>query len=198
MTNRRQFLQIGIVATVLPLAAPAVDAASLGLASPADTLPLYKGLYDTRFASSIAFAERLARHGIALHGFNGDITRFWYDDLYPIWKSGPAAIAGLTARGALFCLERLAWDQGMRVVFRSEHRFVDGGVHHEITGPLSMLQEATSAMRARSWAACMADAAVQCPTGRAELKSVRHSTPAREPLPDQSLYAWVIAPVVKA
>jgi hypothetical protein len=37
------------------------------------------------------------------------------------WTKQPVAIAGLTAHGPLFCLERLAWDHGMRVVFRAEH-----------------------------------------------------------------------------
>ena len=51
----------------------------------------------------------------------GDMTRFWYDDLYHRWRQAPVAIAGLTAHGALFCLERLAWEKRMRVVYRREH-----------------------------------------------------------------------------
>jgi hypothetical protein len=58
-----------------------------------------------------------------VHGFDGDITNIWYHDLQPRWQKAPAAIAGLTAHGALFCLERLAWDVGMRVVARAEQNF---------------------------------------------------------------------------
>ena len=78
-------------------------------------------VYDTRFPASVAFARRAAARGFALHAIAGDMTRFWYDDLYHRWRAGPAAIAGLTAHGALFCLERLAWEQRMRVVHRREH-----------------------------------------------------------------------------
>ena len=49
------------------------------------------------------------------------MTRLWFDDIYHRWKESPVAIAGLTAQGQLFCFERLAWDQGLRVVFRAEH-----------------------------------------------------------------------------
>ncbi len=40
----------------------------------------------------------------------------------PPLEAGPAAIAGLTAHGALFCLERLGWDVGMRVATRARSR----------------------------------------------------------------------------
>lgn len=69
------------------------------------SVTLYKALYDSRFPASVAFAERLAALGTAVVAMTGDMTRFWYDDLYHRWKDGPAAIAGLPAHGALFCLE---------------------------------------------------------------------------------------------
>jgi hypothetical protein len=115
MTNRREFLKAGLVASALPAVAGAELAGVL--AGPA--VPLYKVLYDTRFAASAAFARRAEARGIAVYAMAGDMTRFWYDDLYHRWRQGPAAIAGLTAHGPLFCLERLAWEQRMRVVYRS-------------------------------------------------------------------------------
>ena len=33
----------------------------------------------------------------------------------------------MTTVGALFCLERLAWDHGMRVIYRGIHRNLSGG-----------------------------------------------------------------------
>ena len=120
MTSRREVLQVGLAASVmLPLGARARSVA-VGAAR-VETVTLYKVLYDTRFAASVAFARRAAASGVAVHAMTGDMTRFWYDDLYHRWRQGPAAIAGLTAYGALFCLERLAWDQRMRVVYRGEH-----------------------------------------------------------------------------
>ena len=120
MTSRREVLKVGLAASaMLPLGARARSVA-VG-AAPAEAVTLYKVLYDTRFAASVAFARRAAASGVAVHAMAGDMTRFWYDDLYHRWRQGPAAIAGLTAHGALFCLERLAWEQRMRVVSRGEH-----------------------------------------------------------------------------
>ena len=118
MTSRRELLKAGLAASALLPAAARADfivADELGQGA-----PIYKVLYDTRFAASVAFARRAAARGLAVHAMAGDMTRFWYDDLYHRWRQGPAAIAGLTANGALFCLERLAWDQRMRVVYRNE------------------------------------------------------------------------------
>jgi hypothetical protein len=115
MTSRREFLKAGLVASALPAVARAelVDSLACGPA-----VPLYKVLYDTRFSASVGFARRAEARGIAVYAMAGDMTRFWYDDLYHRWRQGPAAIAGLTAHGPLFCLERLAWEQRMRVVYR--------------------------------------------------------------------------------
>ena len=119
MTSRREFLKAGLTASaLLPVGARAnfaiVEGASVA------TVPFYKVLYDTRFPASVAFARRAAARGFALHAIAGDMTRFWYDDLYHRWREAPTAIAGLTAHGALFCLERLAWEHRMRVVYRRE------------------------------------------------------------------------------
>ena len=127
MTSRREFLKAGLAASVLlPVGAQADLAAVEGAAVAA--VSFYKVLYDTRFPASVAFAQRAAARGFAVHAIAGDMTRFWYDDLYHRWLQGPAAIAGLTAHGALFCLERLAWDQRMRVVYRRELAPAAGGL----------------------------------------------------------------------
>jgi hypothetical protein len=119
MTSRREFVKAGLAASALLPAAARADFAVAGELDP--VAAIYKVLYDTRFAASVAFARRAAARGLAVHAMAGDMTRFWYDDLYHRWLQGPAAIAGLTAHGALFCLERLAWEQRMRVVYRKEH-----------------------------------------------------------------------------
>src|SRR5690349_11244800 len=124
MMNRRQVLQSGLAATSLPLVAgislaPLATAQARALEHPA----LYKVLFDQRFAASRAFGREALWRGQSVQGFNGDITQVWYHDLHPRWQKGAAAIAGLTAHGALFCLERLAWDVGMRVTHRVEQRY---------------------------------------------------------------------------
>ena len=124
MINRRQVLQSGLAATSIPLVAglsptPLQAAHARILEHPS----LYCVLFDQRFAASREFGRDAQWRGQHVQGFNGDITDVWYHDLHPRWQHGPAAIAGLTAHGALFCLERLAWDVGMRVTHRVELRF---------------------------------------------------------------------------
>lgn len=116
MISRRQILQSGLAATSLPLLAglPLAPAAALGNSS------LYRVIFDQRFAASRSFGEEARWQGHSVLGFNGDITNVWFQELRPRWQQGPAAIAGLTAHGALFCLERLAWDVGMRVIESAE------------------------------------------------------------------------------
>lgn len=196
MTSRREFLQIGMAATALPLATEVVRAA--GVTDAADALPLYRAVYDTRFSDSVAFAAALGRHGVPMHAIDGDVTRLWYDDLYHAWRTRPVAIAGLTAHGALFCLERLAWDHGMRVVFRAEHRYRDGRIEHDLAGPVAMLAEAERLGGSAAWPACMAAALCACPRGRTELGRAHRAAPFEGAAPaGEELYSWVIAPVVR-
>lgn len=196
MTSRREFLQIGVTVGALPLAAVTAGAYSHGI----DTLPLYKVVYDKRFDDSVAFAKRMEVLGLATRSIEGDVTRFWYDELYHEWRRGPAAIAGLTAHGPLFCLERLAWDQGMRVVFRAEHKRAGGScMEHEFTGPIAMLHETLDASDT-AWSTRMADVVANCPRGRSQIAGTRSAVVS--PVPPShgslSLYSWVIAPAARA
>lgn len=197
MTNRREFLQIGLTATALPLAASAA-----GATGAQERVPLYKVIYDTRFGESVAFAERARATGLVVAAISGDMTRFWYEDLYHRWREQPVAIAGLTAHGPMFCFEQLARDQGMRTVYRAEHRLDAGrGVSHRVTGPLPMLQASTGLPDRAHWGACMVEAITECPRGRAEIAdwSAHSAGPAAFEVSDtESLYTWVIAPAVKA
>jgi hypothetical protein len=114
MASRREFLQASIAVSVLPLAASASEMAPPSLATP----NFYKVIVDDRFAASVAFGAEMASRGASVTTIQGDITDFWFQDLSLAWQKEPLAIAGLTAHGPLFCLERLAWDHGMRVISR--------------------------------------------------------------------------------
>ena len=196
MTSRREFLKGGLAASALPVAARAEIVALPPLA----TIPLYKVLYDTRFAASVAFARRAAARGLAVQAMAGDMTRFWYDDLYHRWQKEPAAIAGLTAHGALFCLERLAWDQGLRVVFRGEHSLApDRCVAHRFDGSVALLAAAADAAAETEWAAALADVVAECPVEHAARRSTSTLTVNATTLPtSEQLFSWVIAPVQRA
>jgi len=199
MTSRRELLQMGIAASAWPLATQAARAAGfevLGGAATASTppLPLYKVVYDTRFAASVAFGSRAATLGAPVHAIQGDMTSLWFDDIYYRWKQGPVAIAGLTAQGPLFCFERLAWDQGLRVVFRAEH----GVTEHVLSGPEGLLAEARSVLASADWAAEMATVVTRCPSGRAEIGSAAVACARGSSMPsDEPLYSWVIAPAAR-
>jgi hypothetical protein len=196
MTNRREFLKIGLAAAALPAAARAVRLES---AAPHSLRP-YKVVYDTRFAAGVAFARRAAAVGLAVEAMGGDVTRFWYDDLYHRWQRGPAAIAGMTAHGALFCLERLAWDQRMRVVFRGEHVAAPGArVAHRFEGPAALLPAAVAAAERPEWATAVADVVAACPRERGASQMASVVTAAASTwLSPETLFSWVIAPVARA
>jgi hypothetical protein len=106
-------------------------------------------IHDTRFPLSFGFAKALAARGVKSHGIEGDVTALWYDDLYHGWRSAPRPLAGVTAHGAFFCLERLAWDAGMRVVLRCEHRSNGDMVAHEVSGAASLVARVSPAAIAR-------------------------------------------------
>lgn len=191
MTNRREFLQIGVTASAWPLVARAAHAA--GLDEPAPLVPIAIAVYDTRFAQSVGFAGRCLELGVPTRAIEADMTRLWYEEIHYRWQEGPAAIAGLTAYGPMFCFAELARDVGMRVVFRTEHRLGGAAPAHHVSGPLSMLGNAVSACRTDRLGAGLADVVVSCPRGRSEIGFAAVGTV--DPRPDEdALYTWVIAP----
>jgi hypothetical protein len=123
MASRREFLQAGIAASVLPLA---VAGGSVAPTRRGNDAHFYKVIFDERFPASVSYGDEWKARGAEVHAIHGDITDLWFHDLDHEWKKQPVAIAGLTAHGALFCLERLAWDHGMRVISRVEQGAHDG------------------------------------------------------------------------
>ena len=91
-----------------------------GGASNNDHLKLHLAIFDHRFAAGRQFASSSEARGIVTRPIASDVTSLWYSELHPLWKQQPVAIAGLTTYGPLFCLERLAWDHGMRVLHREQ------------------------------------------------------------------------------
>src|SRR5262245_6808370 len=147
MTSRREFLEAAAL-TALPamagvsLAGTANAAAKATAGSPAALSPagaaspdFHLVLFDARYAEARATAMRVGgamRASAATHAIaDGDITQVWLDHVGPAWQRGPAAIAGVTARPALFCLEQFALSSGLRVVFHAEHVVhADGRAEH--------------------------------------------------------------------
>jgi hypothetical protein len=196
MASRREFLQIGVAALALPISARAgvKTTAAAGASAPAQ---LYKVIYDERHASSRAFGSEVKRLGAPLHSIKGDITDFWFHDLDARWKKAPVAVAGLTEHGPLFCLERLSWDHGMRVVYRADHTYrADGYMEHELSGSERMLREAVDlSSSGPDWSTRVASLVTRCPASRAQASKLTVVTPAARPAGDPPhLVSWVIAP----
>jgi hypothetical protein len=197
MASRREFLQIGVAALALPISARAGVKAT---GAPGESAPaqLYKVIYDERHASGRAFASEVKRLGASLQAMKGDITDFWFNELDARWKKEPVAVAGLTEHGPLFCLERLSWDHGMRVVYRADHTYRgDGYMEHELTGSERMLREAVDlSSSGPEWSTRVASLLTRCPANRAQASKLTIVTPAAKQAGDpEHLVSWVIAPV---
>jgi hypothetical protein len=141
MTNRREFLQLGLTASLcIPL--PAQVFAFTANAAAQSVPALYKVIHDTRYLHSTELAHSLrdrwirqsrqsALAEIPLQAVTGNVTALWYGELQPLWlkqqvlqqqgQQPALALAGTTGSDVLFCLERLAWDAGLRVLLREEH-----------------------------------------------------------------------------
>jgi hypothetical protein len=199
MASRREFLQIGVAALALPISARARLTPEIsGRANPSVATPLYKVIFDQRFQSSRAFAGEVKRLGAAIYGIKGDITDLWFHDLDARWKREPIGIAGLTEHGPLFCLERLAWDHGMRVVYRADHTYrSDGYMEHELSGSEQMLREAVDlSSSGTDWSSRTASLLTRCPASRAQASKMTVVTPTAKQADDpEHLVSWVIAPV---
>ena len=200
--SRRRFLQTGIAASVLPLGLggwrlegspvgrPASDAESA-------SLPLYKVLFDRRFAPSVAFADAAVALGARTEGFEADITDIWFRDLSLRWEQARVPMAGLTAHGPLFCLERWGWDHGLRVIYRTRHERLEGGrSEHTIHGPRTVVRRVREALNAGgSWSRQVARPMTSCPPDETESIADHLITPGESDIdPDEPLFSWVIAP----
>jgi hypothetical protein len=189
MTNRRQFLQTAAALSAAPLAGRA------GFAGGSEPAALAAVVFDSRYRCARDFGAHAGPLGAALRAIDGDITALWQNELLARWKSSPAAVAGLTERTALFLLERLAWDQGLRVVFEAEHELsADNNATHRVLrsadpGLALALDDAGS-----YWPAVLAEALIA-----GNLAPVRDYRPTDAALAARlgepaKLYSWIIAP----
>ena len=120
MTNRRQFIQSGLAISALSI----TELASMrtAVAGGQGSKPVLENfVYDKRFAEAIAAARVVGGQGIVLREIEGDLTELWSEHYSAAWRRQPMTLAGVTASDALFVLETLAGDHGMRVVQKTVH-----------------------------------------------------------------------------
>lgn len=197
--KRRSFLKSGVLGSSLPLLgglAPygLADALALGQFG-----ELALSVSDSRFEASRRFGAEARRSGIAHAAIAGDVTGLWFEHLDPQWRRQPSIIAGMTARQPLFCLERLAWDRGLRVVLRVEHEWQsDGSVRHSLSAPPHQLQSIATLLEGRQdWSERLLRLTAACSwgLGQGACQTRQVASPASRavglPTP---LVTWVIAP----
>ncbi len=134
MVNRRTLLKFGtagMAAAVVQAPAQAFGSSLLG-----DSPGLTRAVFDERFAEAQAFASVFQSRGMPTTAIRGDVAALWYRDLKARLLEQRLPVVGLTDRTALFCLEELARDVGMKVQGRIDHTFSQSGaLTHEVTGP---------------------------------------------------------------
>lgn len=191
MTNRRQFLGLGLAASVWPVvgsgrtARPGAGAARL-----------YVAVCDRRYIDAAAFAAPLRAQAVPVREIDGDVTSLWYHDLALRWRDAPVPIVGLTTPEALFCLEQLAWDHRMHVVFRAERvGAADGRIVRRVAAPARVIVSQSrparaGAARCAAWAAEAPRHAALEPAPRTVLE-----VPAERGDGGEAWVAWAIGPV---
>lgn len=185
-------MQHGIAAVAVTAALPARRA--LGDPARGPHAPLCVA-YDDASADGPAFAAAAAARGARVAYLGPDPGSFWMSTLEPRLERGPVAIAGLTAGAPLFCLEYLARDHGLELVYRIEHSTTASGrVRHVLTGPAELaprvaeLGAAGSGWPAAAGALAAARPAAGARPARIELLDLAGRTTA------SAVYSWLLAP----
>jgi hypothetical protein len=197
MVNRRGVLKIG-AATV---AAVVVKIPLFGRnLSPGRTrIAFHRAVFDERFAECRGFADELRSAGVFTSGIRRDVAELWYRDLRVHLSENRLPFAGLTDRPALFCLEELARDVGMRVIFRSDHVVdQDGRTQHAAAGPASLVAVARNLPPEAGFGREMAQLFSQFDGGELEIGEPGDTSAQKRTGPfsaenQTALVSWVIA-----
>ncbi|MFT5320540.1 MAG: hypothetical protein ACI934_000680 [Pseudohongiellaceae bacterium] len=119
MTNRRQFIKCGLSFTALSLTG--LSSLNMAVATPeGHSFELESFVSDLRYEESVATAASLKAQGVPIAEISGDLTDLWIKQYSRQWKQKPMSLAGVTGKDALFVLETLAPDYGMRLIYRAE------------------------------------------------------------------------------
>tara|TARA_R110000772_G_scaffold45845_5_gene104875 strand:- start:116 stop:745 length:630 start_codon:yes stop_codon:yes gene_type:complete len=205
MTDRRQFLKIGLATSTIPLAARATGSSAFSAFSSGKTLPFYKVIVDERYDESIEFGKAMEERGYDTYLMkNGDLTQFWYENLNALWEKEPVAIAGFTKFGPLFCLEQLGRTYGAKVVYRGDHLYQQQGkVTHKLNGPEKMLSNSNNLLsfaNEKVAGQTVAEMMLSCEAGTTAIiesvcsEQVAHQSALTDALPEDNLVSWIVAP----
>jgi hypothetical protein len=193
MTSRRNFLQAGVAVGAITM--PGVAA----LADTAAAMRLHRVVFDSGSPWSAQFAAEARLRGAVLFDTRGDVTQLWLQQLLPVWRERPVALAGMTSYASLFALQTVAEDVRVRVVFRAHHlQQTDGSMRHELFGPTQWLAQQPPLPGATTrWTSAAARLLVRWPAELATVDSASSSIGrARQSnLTHQTMVSWIIAPL---
>jgi hypothetical protein len=189
MTDRRVFLKSAAVLSAAPFAARAA------FATPGARTRFDAFVFDTRHAAAERFAARATQLQVPIRGTAGAVTGLWQQELRSHWRGAPAAIGGLTERPALFLLEQLGWEHGLRVVFQAEHEIAAGAAvrHRVIRGSGPALGRELEQSRA-DWPGLLAEALLSGTAAPGRDYRPTDAAMAAELHESNKLYSWIIAP----
>ena len=200
MLDRRSVMKIG-AATV---AGALVNLPVLGRnVAPARARRAFqRAVFDERFAECRAFAAELHGAGVLTSAIRGDVAKLWYDDLRVHLSETRLPVAGLTDRAALFCLEELARDVRMRVIFRADHIIdqdidqsgdQDGRAQHTAVGPASLVAVTRNLAPEAGFGRTMAGLFSQFDTSEPRDTAAQKRTGPFSPENKTALVSWLIA-----
>lgn len=192
MVNRRTVLRIGAATLTGALVNVPVVRRS---AKPARTHNAFERVvFDDRFAECQAFATELEGAGAVTSAVRGDVAKLWYQDLRIQLSKKRAPVAGLTDRPALFCLEELARDVGMRVIFRADHVTEQNGhTQHVAVGLASLAAVARGLAPEPGFGREMARLFSQFDVGEPRDAAAQKRMGPFSPESKTALVSWVIA-----
>ena len=139
-------------------------------------------------------AAELHGAGIFTSAIRGDVAKLWYDDLRVHLRENRLPVAGATDRAELFCLEELARDVGMRVIFRVDH-MMDENRHtqHNAVGPASPVAVARNMPQEAGFGRAIAVLFSQFDINEPRNMAVQKLTGPFSPENKTALVSWLIA-----
>lgn len=197
MVNRRGVLKIG-AATVAGVLVKMPDSGR-ALPPTGARLAFLRAVFDERFAECRGFAAELLSAGVCTSPIRGDVAKLWYDNLRVHLRENRLPVAGLTDRTALFCLEELARDVGMRVIFRADHMIDQNGrTQHMAVGPASLVAAAHSLPPEAGFGRAIAVLFGQFDISRLNINGAGHTSAQKRSGPfspgaKTALVSWMIA-----
>jgi hypothetical protein len=188
MIGRREFLASGFAASLF--VHPSTAAVARGVAARSPSAQQF--VADHRFPEARSASRAAALHGVALRPVPDDITGL-YQWLDVSMRADPFPIAGITTGNTLFVIERVAWERGLRTVYRGRHwRVADGQFRHQLLGTAALTGRIAAAPES-GWAGVVGSTLAAWAPGREDPSQfvTVQSIPGAD---GESLASWLMVP----